>query len=259
MLAAMSMPWEHKSSTAQIRERFENDVERFANLETGQQAVIDAPLILDLISDLAARVVPHVRTLLDIGCGAGNNTLKILERKPGLDCDLLDLSPNMLARAKARVEAYNGQAGKGQSDRGQVGNVRTFCGDLRAIDLEQERYDIVVAAAVLHHLRDDADWESAFAKIYAITAPGGALFVSDMFFHADAQVQTAMWDRYGQYLQSLGGAEYRQKVFDYIDFEDSPRSMTYQLDLLRRVGFSQVDILHKNGCFGAYVGIKRHP
>lgn len=240
----MSKPLEQKSSIAQIRERFDNDVERFSSLETGQQAVIDAPLMLDLISDLATRIVPHARTLLDIGCGAGNNAIKILRRKAGLDCDLLDLSSNMLERATERLCAEG------------AGTIHTFCGDLRTVALPPQHYDIIVAAAVLHHLRDELDWEAAFAKIYEITAPGGALFVSDMFFHADPQVQVAMWHRYGQYLESLGGVEYRQKVFDYIDVEDSPRDMIFQLDLLRKVGFSQVDILHKNACFGAYVAIR---
>jgi hypothetical protein len=48
-------------------------------------------------------------------------------------------------------------------------------------------------------------------------------------------------------------------VFDYIDREDSPRPVAYQLDLLRRVGFSEVDLLHKNSCFAAFGGKKGYP
>ena len=66
-------------------------------------------------------------------------------------------------------------------------------------------------------------------------------------------------ERYGAYLESLGGEEYRRKVFDYIDREDSPRPVAYQLDLLRRVGFSEVDLLHKNSCFTAFGGKKYYP
>ena len=66
-------------------------------------------------------------------------------------------------------------------------------------------------------------------------------------------------ERYGAYLESLGGEEYRRKVFDYIDREDSPRPVAYQLDLLRRVGFSEVDLLHKNSCFAAFGGKKGYP
>ena len=57
-------------------------------------------------------------------------------------------------------------------------------------------------------------------------------------------------------LKTLGGVEYRDKVFAYIDREDSPRPVTYQLDLLRRVGFGQVELLHKNSCFAAFGAVK---
>ena len=72
-------------------------------------------------------------------------------------------------------------------------------------------------------------------------------------------VQDLMGERYGAYLESLGGEEYRRKVFDYIDREDSPRPVAYQLDLLRRVGFSEVDLLHKSSRSAAFGGKKGYP
>ena len=63
-------------------------------------------------------------------------------------------------------------------------------------------------------------------------------------------------EKYGDYLEKIGGADYRYKVLDYIDKEDSPRSLNYQLDLMKRTGFKNVEILHKNICFAAYGGIK---
>ncbi len=65
-----------------------------------------------------------------------------------------------------------------------------------------------------------------------------------------------MWDRYDRYLASLGGDGYRDKIFATIDKEDSPRPVTYQLELLRQVGFSHVELLHKNSCFAAFGAIK---
>ncbi len=65
-----------KSTVEQIRQRFDKDVERFSNLETGQSATIDAPLVLDLIAKAATAAKPDAKHLLDIGCGAGNYTLK---------------------------------------------------------------------------------------------------------------------------------------------------------------------------------------
>jgi tRNA (cmo5U34)-methyltransferase len=43
-----------KSTVEEIRQRFNADVERFASLETGQSATVDAPLALDLIVRAAA-------------------------------------------------------------------------------------------------------------------------------------------------------------------------------------------------------------
>ena len=230
-----------KSTTDDIAARFDADVERFSNLETGQSATIDAPLSMQLITEAAVRLTPKIERVLDIGCGAGNNTLKLRQvyGKP-FASDLLDLSAPMLERAKQRV-----------SDAG-VDKVTTWHADLRDADLPLESYDVVLAAAVLHHLRDDEDWLAAFEKIISVLRPGGSFWITDLVVQETVPVQELMWSRYGDYLEGLGGAEYRQKVFEYIDREDSPRPVTYQLDLLRRVGFAHVELLHKNSCFAAF-------
>lgn len=236
--------YDHKSTLEEIKTRFDNDVERFSNLETGQQATIDAPIAMELITEAAICINPHSKRVLDIGCGAGNNTLKLLETLTPLDCDLIDLSKPMLDAAKQRIEDVTS------------GTVRVFQDDFRKVALENDSYDVIFAAAVLHHLRDDDDWKAAFTKIYSLTAKGGCVWILDLVSHDDPNVQKLMWDRYGSYLETLGGVEYRNKVFDYIEKEDSPRSVTFQMNLLREVGFSKVDILHKNSCFATFGAIK---
>src|SRR5271154_4631406 len=98
-----------KSSVDQIRERFDKDVERFSNLETGQAATVDSPLCLELVTRAAGATTPGAKDLLDIGCGAGNYSLKMLQRLPGLNCTLVDLSRPMLDRAVERVTAAGGR------------------------------------------------------------------------------------------------------------------------------------------------------
>ncbi len=114
-----------------------------------------------------------------------------------------------------------------------------------------------MAAAIFHHLRGDDEWQHVFSKCYTALRRGGSLWISDLIRHEDPAVQALMWQHYGAYLTGLKDEAYRDKVFAYIEKEDTPRSLQFQLDLLRSVGFSGVEILHKNGCFAAFGGIKR--
>jgi len=258
-------PWEGKSSLEEIRTRFDNDVERFSNLETGQQATIDSPLILELVAQAAATHLKPGSVVLDLGCGAGNFTLRVLQevmKVSGAFCavcgeehqahhapftyssHLVDLSQPMLTRAEFRVRATG------------VDEVATHQSDLRKLHFAHHSFDAILAGAVLHHLRDDADWENVFAKLHRWLRPGGRLYVSDMMWFDDPGVQALMWERYGRYLESLGGVPYREKVFAYIEKEDSPRSLPYQLELLRKTGFSSWEVLHRNSVFACYCATK---
>jgi tRNA (cmo5U34)-methyltransferase len=234
-----------KSSVDEIRRRFDADVERFSNLETGQSSTIDAPLALELIVRAAAATTPAATHLLDVGAGAGNYTLKMLEALPGLDVTLIDLSRPMLDRAESRLRA--------SSARG----VTTLQGDVRELALGESRFDLITAAAVLHHLRSDDEWEAVFASFFRALKPGGSLWIFDLVEHTVPAVQAIMWHRYGEYLTELRDEAYRDHVFAYVEREDSARPLVYQLDLVRRVGFTGVDVLHKNGCFAAFGAVKR--
>jgi len=244
MKVSMGIPIEQKSSVEEIKVRFDNDVERFSNLETGQTSTIDAPLALDLIAQSASKSSKNIKRVLDIGCGAGNSTIKLAQQSSPFDCDLVDLSFPMLEKARERISGFNS------------GKIRTFQGDFREIVLPEQEYDVIFAAAVLHHLRNDQDWESTFRKIYSLTAPAGSVWITDLVSHETEAVNSLMWSRYGEYLCTIGGEKYRKKVFDYIEKEDSPMPVTFQLDLLRRVGFKQVELLHKNSCFAAFGAFK---
>jgi tRNA (cmo5U34)-methyltransferase len=231
-----------KSTPEEIRQRFDNDVERFSNLETGQSATVDAPLGLELISGAAAAVNPDASALLDIGCGAGNYTLKLMQKLPLRSATLVDLSRPMLDRALARI--------------GSDLDVSAIQGDIREVELPEAAFDVAVAGATLHHLRADEEWDAVFSKVCRSLRPGGSFWIWDMVAHEHAAVQTLMWARYGEYLEGLKGPAYRDHVFAYAEAEDTPRPLAWQLDCLRRAGFRSVEVLHKNVIFAAFGAMK---
>lgn len=240
----MKMETGSKSTVAEIRERFDKDVERFSNLETGQQTTVDSPLCLELIAEAAKATNPGAKNILDIGCGAGNYTLKILSRIPDLNCTLIDLSLPMLERSAERV---------GKETKGSVETIQT---DIREASLKKNHYDIVVSASVFHHLRNEEDWELVFTEIFNSVKPGGSFWIFDLILHDTPQINDLFTERFAAYLEGLGGTEFREKVFAYIAKEDTPRSLNYQTSLLEKTGFTNIEILHKNLCFAAFGAIK---
>lgn len=240
----MKQDYLKKATNQEIRERFDKETERFSNLDTGQQTTIDAPLTMELCTEAAKYATPHAKELLDLGCGAGNYTLKMLSKIPNLNCTLNDLSMPMLQKAAERVLPQT------------RGTVTTIQDDMRNLVLPNNQFDIILAATTLHHLRDDNDWELMFTKIYNVLKPGGSFWVSDLITHDAEPITKLFEDKFSQYLETLGGPGFRQKVLDYIQYEDTPRSLNYQLALLAKVGFTHIDVLHKNSSFAAFGAIK---
>jgi tRNA (cmo5U34)-methyltransferase len=233
-----------KSTVDEIRRRFDADVERFSNLETGQSATVDAPLAMSLVAQAAAAVTPGAGHVLDVGCGAGNYALSLLRYLPDLDVTLIDLSRPMLDRAAERV---------GESTSGRITLIQ---GDVREVFPRGAGFDVILAAAVLHHLRTDEEWRQVFSAFFESLNPGGSLWVFDLVESSIPAVGQLMQRQYGEYLTRLRDEAYRDHVFAYVEQEDTPRPLLFQLDLLRAVGFTQVDVLHKNVCFAAFGAVK---
>jgi tRNA (cmo5U34)-methyltransferase len=233
-----------KSTVEEIRHRFDNEVHRFSNLQTGQTATIDAPLALELVSEAAATTNPTAKRLLDIGCGAGNYTLKLLERLPNMEVTLIDLSQPMLDKAHERISKVSS------------GAIRTMQRDMREVELGEATFDIVVASATLHHLRSDAEWRQVFSKIHRALVPGGSFWVFDLVDSELPNVHAMFQRRYAAHLESIGGADYRKEIFDYVEKEDTPKPLGFQLEMLRAVGFQTIEVLHKNCNFAAFGAVK---
>ena len=235
---------ETKRTAAEIGRYFNGEVERFSDLAKGQASIKDARLMMDLLAETASALVPETHAILDIGCGAGNQTLNLLQVFPAAECTLLDISPAMLERAKERV----GSAASGKVDRVE--------GDIRTAELPEAKFDIAVAAAVLHHLRDEDDWKRTFAKLHSLLRPGGILLVSDLIRHENPKIEALFKVRQEIFLrEALGDAE-AERIMQSIAESDTPSPLDFQFECLRQVRFREVALLHKNLVFAAYYALK---
>lgn len=93
----------------------------------------------------AAQSTDRPLTLLDVGCGGGDISLRFAawSQKDGLDIDITAIDPDPRALSYAR------------SQNGQVSN-RVQFGDETAEELlkQNRRFDVVITNHVLHHLTD---------------------------------------------------------------------------------------------------------
>jgi len=233
-----------KSSTEAIRNNFDQQVERFSNIETGQTTAIDSPLCMELVARSAALLNPNATRILDLGCGGGNYAVKVTELLPDVDCTLIDLSANMLAKAEERV-AVN-----------ISGRVLAIQGDYRDIPLEENVYDVITAGTTLHHLREDQEWESVFTKVFKALKPGGTFWINDIVIGETDEINRMMLEGWLSILREQVSPEEIEMYMGRYKSEDSPRTLSYQLNLMKQVGFLKTIVLHKHFNFAAFGAIK---
>ncbi len=97
---------------------------------------------------------------LDLGCGTGNVTEKLL--KLGLQVEAVDLSPDMTRLLKERF-----------SEPIQQGRLQVYTGTLETLPLSGP-YDLITMYSVLHHL---PDYLSTVESCLRLLRPGGLLWV----------------------------------------------------------------------------------
>ena len=230
----------HKSSPDAIRNNFDQQVDRFSNLETGQTTAIDSPLCMELVARSAALLNPNAKRVMDLGCGAGNYAIKITSFLPDVDCTLVDLSANMLAKAEERVAANI------------TGKVLAIQGDYREIPLEENAYDVITAGTTLHHLREDEEWESVFTKVFKALKPGGTFWINDIVISETEEITGMMLGGWLSMLKKQITQEEIEMYMERYESEDTPRTLSYQLDLMKQIGFRETIVLHKHFNFAAF-------
>lgn len=96
------------------------------------------------------------KTVLEYGCGDGNNTLVLALR--GAKVKALDISPDLIELAKKRLEVNQVQ-----------GDVEFIVGSAHDIPLPDESVDIIFGMAILHHL----DLELSAKEVNRVLKKGG--------------------------------------------------------------------------------------
>ncbi len=130
---------------------------------SGKQAAADSERLIEEVLDehnVSGRV-------LEIGCGSGRITEKIVRRSS--ETLLVDLSSNMLDFTKARVQEA------------ATGPITTHVASAYELPLETASVDSVVSINVLSHMETPADFMSEVARV---VRPGGSVVLNFPIWHS---------------------------------------------------------------------------
>jgi len=186
---------------------------------------------------------PHDSQLkvLDLGAGTGLLAAFIAYSFPQARITMVDISSEMLERARARFELA------GERFRFEVSDY--------GVDPIQEKYDAVVSALSIHHLGDDQK-RSLFARIHGALNDGGVFVNAEQCRGATPERHRFHHERWITRVRELGVDDRDlAAALDRMKF-DRAATLEDQLQWLREAGFRDIDCAYKNLIFAVYCGIK---
>lgn len=141
----------------------ENIGTHWNNLYRDVSSCLDYHFVLrrDKAAELVKQAYPGETRVLDLGCGAGVLSEKLIES--GYSVDAADMSEDMLGFTRARLEKY---------DESKFQLFQAECEDL---PFEDSSYDVVACIGVFGYM-DDVD--AAVTEILRVIKPGGTLIMS---------------------------------------------------------------------------------
>lgn len=126
----------------------------------------------DEMLDAIARCIPaDAQHILDLGCGTGELSLRVLKYCPNARVVAVDYSPRMIKFAQSKLEA----AGYAQQWKGIEGDFGDWANHQLTVG---EGFDACVSSLAIHHLTDEMKVK-LFTRIRESLNPGGVFWNAD--------------------------------------------------------------------------------
>lgn len=188
--------------------------------------------------------------ILDRGCGEGLFIQELLKSFSPAKIVLVDGSVKMLEAARDRL-----------GNRMNVSFILATFQTLVTNDPLEENFDFIYSSLALHHLPFE-EKRNLFAYIHKHLSPGGYFVHYDVVVPPTEKLETWYLSLWRQWIQGRQAKDRGEELLGIPDQykanpDNIPDTLESQLEVLKDVGFEDVDCYFKYGIFSLFGGSKK--
>lgn len=201
------------------------------------------PYYLELISCFTDNLPDNFnpKQILDLGCGNGNVSNRLIKKFPDAAFTLVDASQEMITLCQKHFKSFT------------ITCVESYFQDFDFID---ENYDLVVAGFSLHHCNSN-EKQRLFNKIYRSLKQGGIFASSDLMISKDDPEHKILKEQWKAFVHLTfpDGEKWKWIMEHYNEF-DNPDNFKDQLKWLKIAGFTTINFYPNENYWAHFQAIK---
>ncbi|MEP6519204.1 methyltransferase domain-containing protein [Microcoleus vaginatus] len=225
-----------------------------ADFDTGIRRLL--PKYDEMLNVLAGCIANTNDRILELGCGTGELTLKVLQRYPSAEIVAVDYSPRMLDFARAKIESagYAARWTGIEMDFGEWANNPNFSG-------LGDKFNACISSLAIHHLEDEMKLK-LFQGIRENLNPGGCFWNADPLLAESSEMKDIYQAAREDWARNQGEtlAQIRANVGKSVSYgysnPDRLATLSAHLEMLVKAGFETVAVPWKYygmAVFGGFV------
>ena len=194
--------------------------------------------------EMTARLLDYLpgdaRSVLELGCGTGNLSLRLAESLPLGALTLVDGSQEMIALVRSRIE---------RSDSSSTDRITYVESRFEDLEFPARSFDLVVSSISLHHVQDKA---KLYARIRSFMSVGGRFCFADQIRGEPESNHRVNWERWLEFCREPGNCtpEEIDSLLQHAAAHDHYTTLTEHTALLAKAGFTEIDCVWRNLMWG---------